>query len=158
MKRSYSCLTVISHPCYVTFTISLLPPFVSIAVIVPLCHCNTTISILTMYVSSRHWDTQHRPNIQSNSWLKYDINEKISPCRLLHLNVLTICPKQFLVLLFFSHQMPMGMINSVNTMAVNEKVNYIYTCFNGVAIEEWINIYNAVIEFIQIISKLWYEK
>ncbi len=43
-------------------------------------------------------------------------------------------------------------------MAVNEKVNYIYTCFNGMAIEEWINIYKAVIEFIQVISKLWYEK
>ncbi len=52
----------------------------------------------------------------------------------------------------------MAMTNSVNTMAVNEKVNYIYTCFNGVAIKEWINIYKAVIEFIQIISKLWYEK
>ncbi len=42
-------------------------------------------------------------------------------------------------------------------MAVNEKVNYIYTCFNGVAIKEWINIYKAVIEFTQVISKLWYE-
>ncbi len=52
----------------------------------------------------------------------------------------------------------MGMTNSVNTMVVNEKVNYIYTCFNGVAIKEWINIYKAGIEFIQIISKLWYEK
>ncbi len=55
-------------------------------------------------------------------------------------------------------EMPIGMTNSVNTMAVNEKVNYIYTCFNGVAIKEWINIYKAVIEFIQVISKLWYEK
>ncbi len=55
-------------------------------------------------------------------------------------------------------EMPMGMTNSVNTMAVIEKVNYIYTCFNGVAIKEWINIYKAVIEFIQVISKLWYEK
>ncbi len=44
--------------------------------------------------------------------------------------------------------------NSVNTMAVNEKVIYIYTCFNGVAIKEWINIFKAVIEFIQVISKL----
>ncbi len=52
-----------------------------------LCHCNTTVSILTMYVSSWCRDTQHLPNIQSNSWLKYDINEKI---------------KQFLVLLMFS--------------------------------------------------------
>ncbi len=41
---------------------------------------------------------------------------------------------------------------------MNEKVNYIYTCFNGVAIKEWINIYKAVIEFIQVISKLWYKK
>ncbi len=30
--------------------------------------------------------------------------------------------------------------------------------FNGVAIKEWINIYEAVIEFIQVVSKLWYEK
>ncbi len=44
------------------------------------------------------------------------------------------------------------------TMDVNEKVIYIYTCFNGVAIKEWINIYKAVIEFTQVISKLWYEK
>ncbi len=29
---------------------------------------------------------------------------------------------------------------------------------HGVAIKEWINIYKAVIEFIQIISKLWYDK
>ncbi len=43
-------------------------------------------------------------------------------------------------------------------MAVNEKVIYIYTCCNGVAIKEWINIYKAVIKFIQVISKLWYEK
>ncbi len=55
-------------------------------------------------------------------------------------------------------EMPLGMTNSVNTMAVNEKVIYIYTCFNGVAIKEWINIYKAVIEVIQVISKLWYEK
>ncbi len=55
-------------------------------------------------------------------------------------------------------EMPIGMANSVNTMAVNEKVIYIYTCFNGVAIKEWINIYKAVIEFIQVVSKLWYEK
>ncbi len=52
----------------------------------------------------------------------------------------------------------MGMTNSVNTMSVNEKVIYIYTCFNGVDIQEWINIYKAMIEFIQVISKLWYEK
>ncbi len=50
-------------------------------------------------------------------------------------------------------EMPMGMINSVNTMAMNEKLIYIYTCFNGVAIKEWINIYKAVIEFIQVVSK-----
>ncbi len=37
-------------------------------------------------------------------------------------------------------EMPMGMIKSVNTMALNVKVIYIYTCFNGVAIKEWINI------------------
>ncbi len=73
-------------------------------VIVVLSHCNTTISILAMYVSSRRRDTQHRTNIQSNSWVKYDINEKISSGRLLLLNILTICPKQFLVLLIFSHQ------------------------------------------------------
>ncbi len=48
----------------------------------------------------------------------------------------------------------MGMTNSVNTMAVNENVIYIYKCFNRVAIKEWINIYQAVIEFIQVISKL----
>ncbi len=35
-------------------------------------------------------------------------------------------------------EMPMGMTNSVNTMAVNENVIYIYTCFNGVTIKEWI--------------------
>ncbi len=29
-------------------------------------------------------------------------------------------------------------------MAVNVKVFYIYTCFNGVPIQEWINIYKAV--------------
>ncbi len=52
----------------------------------------------------------------------------------------------------------MGLTNSVNKMDVNEKVIYIYTCFNGVAIKEWINIYKAVIEFIQVVSKLWYEK
>ncbi len=52
----------------------------------------------------------------------------------------------------------MGMTKSVNTMAVNETVIYIYTCFNEVAIKEWINIYKAVIEFIQVVSKLWYEK
>ncbi len=44
--------------------------------------------------------------------------------------------------------MPMGIIKSVNTMAVNEKVIYIYLCFNGVGIKEWVNIYKAVIEFI----------
>ncbi len=32
-------------------------------------------------------------------------------------------------------EMPMGMTKSVNTMAVHEKVIYIYTCFNGVAIK-----------------------
>ncbi len=73
-------------------------------VIVLLCHCNITVSILTIYVSSRCIDTQHWINIQSNSWLKYDINEKISLGRLLLLNVLTICPKEVFVLLFFSHQ------------------------------------------------------
>ncbi len=55
-------------------------------------------------------------------------------------------------------EMPMGMTNSVTTMAVNEKVIYIYTCFNAVAIKEWINIDKAVIEFIQVVSKLWYKK
>ncbi len=45
-------------------------------------------------------------------------------------------------------EMPMGMTISVNTMTVNEKVIYIYTCFNGVAIKEWINIYKDVIESI----------
>ncbi len=55
-------------------------------------------------------------------------------------------------------EMQIGMTKSVNIMAVNEKVIYIYTCFNGVAIKEWINIYKAVIEFIQVVSKLWYEK
>ncbi len=56
-------------------------------------------------------------------------------------------------------EMPIAIVESVNTMAVNEKVIYIYTCFNGVAIKEWINIYKAVIPFIQqVISKLWYEK
>ncbi len=43
-------------------------------------------------------------------------------------------------------------------MAVNEKLIYIYTCFNGVVMKEWININKAVIEFVQVISKLWYEK
>ncbi len=38
-------------------------------------------------------------------------------------------------------EMPIQMTNSVNTMAVNEKVNYIYTCFNGVTIKELLNIY-----------------
>ncbi len=52
----------------------------------------------------------------------------------------------------------MGMTNSVNTVVVNEKVIYNYPCFNGVAIKEWINIYKAVIEFIQVVSKLWYEE
>ncbi len=52
----------------------------------------------------------------------------------------------------------MGMTNSVNTMAVNEKVIYIDTCINGVTIKEWINIYKVVIELIQVVSKLWYEK
>ncbi len=85
---------------------SLLLPFVSInsTVIVPLSQCNTTVSILTMYVSSRRRDTQHRPNIQSNSWLKHDIKEKMSSGRLLLMNVLTICLKQFLILLIFSHE------------------------------------------------------
>ncbi len=55
-------------------------------------------------------------------------------------------------------EMPMGMTKSVNAMPVNEKVIHIYTCFNGVAIKEWINIYKDVIEFIQVISKLWYEE
>ncbi len=32
-------------------------------------------------------------------------------------------------------EMPMGMTNSVNTTAVNEKIIYIYTCFNRVAIK-----------------------
>ncbi len=54
-------------------------------------------------------------------------------------------------------EMPIGMTKSINTMAVNEKVVYIYTYFNGVAIKEWINIYK-LIEFIQVISKLMYEK
>ncbi len=51
-----------------------------------------------------------------------------------------------------------GMTNSGITMAVNEKVNYIYTCLNGLAIKEWINIDKAVIELMQVITKLWYEK
>ncbi len=38
---------------------------------------------------------------------------------------------------------------------MNEKVIYIYTCFNRV--KESINMYTAVLEFIQVISKLWYE-
>ncbi len=50
------------------------------------------------------------------------------------------------------------MTKSVNTMAVNGKVIYIYICFYGVAIKEWINVYKAVIEFMQVVSKLWYEK
>ncbi len=37
-------------------------------------------------------------------------------------------------------EMPMGMPNLVNTMDVNEKVFYIYTCFNGVAIKEMITL------------------
>ncbi len=45
-------------------------------------------------------------------------------------------------------EMPMGMTWLVITMTVNEKVIYIYTRFNGVAIKEWINIDEAVIEFI----------
>ncbi len=53
--------------------------------------------------------------------------------------------------------MPMGMTKLVHTMTMNEKVIYIYTCFNGVATKEWINIYKAVIEFIQVVSKFWYE-
>ncbi len=51
-------------------------------------------------------------------------------------------------------EMQIGMIRTVNTMAVNEKVIYIYTCFNGVAIKEWINIYKAVIKFIQVVRKI----
>ncbi len=43
-------------------------------------------------------------------------------------------------------------------MAVNEKVIYIYKCFNRVAIREYINIYRVVIEFIKVVSKLLYEK
>ncbi len=34
---------------------------------------------------------------------------------------------------------------------------YLYM-FNGVTIKEWINIYKAMIEFIQVVSKLWHEK
>ncbi len=45
----------------------------------------------------------------------------------------------------------MGMTKSVNTMAVNQKVIYIYTCFNGVAIKECINIYKAVIKLTQVV-------
>ncbi len=52
----------------------------------------------------------------------------------------------------------MGMTKSVNTMSLNEKVIYIYTCFNGVAVKEWINIYKAGIELIKVISKLWYKQ
>ncbi len=37
-------------------------------------------------------------------------------------------------------EMPMWMTKSINTMVENEKLIYIDTCFNGVAIEEWINI------------------
>ncbi len=55
-------------------------------------------------------------------------------------------------------EMPMEINKSVNTIVVNQKEIHIYTCFNGLAIKEWINIYKAVIEFIQAISKLWYEK
>ncbi len=55
-------------------------------------------------------------------------------------------------------EMPIGMNKSVRTMAVNKKVIYIYTCFNRVTIKEWINIFKAVIEFIQVVSKLSYEK
>ncbi len=40
-------------------------------------------------------------------------------------------------------------------MAVNEKVIYFDTCFNGVDIKAWIKIYKAVREFLQVISKLW---
>ncbi len=54
--------------------------------------------------------------------------------------------------------MPLGMTESVNTMVVNDKVIYIYTCFNGVAIQEWINIHKSAIKFGQVISKLWYDK
>ncbi len=54
--------------------------------------------------------------------------------------------------------MPIGMTELVNTMAMNEKVIYIYRCLNGVAIQEWISIYKVMIEFIAVISKLWYEK
>ncbi len=70
-------------------------------VIVQLCHCNTSVSILNMYVFSQHRNTQHQSNIQSTSWLKYDINEKISSRRLLLLNVLTICLKQFFYFIIF---------------------------------------------------------
>ncbi len=49
--------------------------------------------------------------------------------------------------------MPIGMTNSVNTMAVNEEVIYIYICFNGMTTKELIDIYKAVIEFIQVVSK-----
>ncbi len=41
-------------------------------------------------------------------------------------------------------EIPMGVNKLVNTMVLKEKEIYIYTCFNGVLIKEWINIYKAV--------------
>ncbi len=34
----------------------------------------------------------------------------------------------------------------------------IYTCFNGVLKREWIHIFKTVIEFVQVVRKLWYVK
>ncbi len=55
-------------------------------------------------------------------------------------------------------EMPVGMTQSVNTMSVNEKVIFSYTCFNGVPIREWVHICKTVIEFGQVLSKLWHEE
>ncbi len=54
--------------------------------------------------------------------------------------------------------MPPAMIASVESMSQEEKVVFIYKCLNGPPIKEWLSIYRALLGYVMVVSKEWYEK
>ncbi len=47
---------------------------------------------------------------------------------------------------------------SVDSMSQEEKVLFIYKCLNGPQIKEWLSIYRALLGYVVVVSKEWYEK
>ncbi len=54
--------------------------------------------------------------------------------------------------------MPPAMIASVDSMSKEERVVFIYKCFNEPPIKEWLSIYRALLGDVVVVSKEWYEK